>query len=89
MTTLSNLQNPMVRFSHLLHEIVMFGVQTKDEQPGQIPASFSIEPLQQELPAKTACTFLIRGNFAVARILEERLRCIDSELREVFNFPVR
>ncbi|KAK9837393.1 hypothetical protein WJX84_007955, partial [Apatococcus fuscideae] len=63
--------------------------QTKDEQPGQIPASFSIEPLQQELPAKTACTFLIRGNFAVARILEERLRCIDSELREVFNFPVR
>ncbi|KAK9833148.1 hypothetical protein WJX74_008612 [Apatococcus lobatus] len=62
--------------------------QARDE-PAQAAASFSIEPLQQELPAKTACNFLIRGNFANARALEERLRCIDSELHEVFSFPVR
>ena len=66
----------------------MHGVQARDE-PAQAAASFSIEPLQQELPAKTACNFLIRGNFANARALEERLRCIDSELHEIFSFHVR
>ena len=63
-------------------------MQPRDE-PVQAAASFSIEPASQELPAKSLCNFLIRGNFTTARALEERLRCIDMELHEVFNFPVR
>lgn len=66
----------------------LLAMQPRDE-PGQAAASFSIEPLSQELPAKSVCNFLIRGNFAVARVLEERLRCIDMDIHEVFNFPVR